>query len=561
MGVVRRRDDDPTRDTSRPVGAGGVELELNRFHAALLATRAQLTELRARLTEKLPEPEVRILDVHAAYLRDSAFIADVERLIQEEHLALESAIGKVIADFDRIFRLVQNDALRERAADLRDVGTRVLRNLTDPKQADGQAPGEFVLAVRELGVVDLFDAQGRGVLALLAERGGSASHAAILARSVRVPTLSDLPGLLEAVADGDFVIVDASEGTLRIHPPEHVRAQYAEAMREAELESLREDLPPAMVREPRSLDGERLHVSASCGSLAEVEQASALAVRAIELYRTEFFYLVAKQEPDVEALERHYAGVVAAAGDAPITFRLLHVDSGQGPTWLYPARERNPALGITGVRALLAYEGVLRRQLQALLTTSSPTALKLAVPFVTDVSELRRVKEILFEERRELVRAGKPVRKTVELGAVLEVPSAFLGAKDLAAESDFLLLGLDSMVQNLLAADRDNAATAGWFESLHPYVLRALRRVVRACRSASRPLTVFGSSLGEPAVLPFVLGCGVRHLAVPPANLREVLQRIGRLDLRLARRQARSLASATCVAETISLLKAYREGY
>jgi phosphoenolpyruvate-protein phosphotransferase (PTS system enzyme I) len=564
LGVVHRKDHQLARVTHERVPLDGVETELNRFHQALLAARAQLASLKEKLIGKVPVDDARILDVHVAYLKDSVFISDVENLISNEQLRLEAAIAKVISDFDRIFRLVQNETLRERAVDLRDVGIRVLRQLeqlADTPAEGGATPSDYVLVARELSIVDMFNLRGDRVLAILTEEGGLTSHAAVLARSMRIPTLTGLRGLLDAVSEGDFVIVDASEGLVRIDPDERVREQYREARSLLESETVSQVVPTWATAEPRTLDGEKVVVEALCGSLPEVEQAVALGMSAIGLYRTELLYLVDKEQPTRETLTRHYATVLSQARGAPVTFRLLQADSSLGLGWLHAAREPNPALGRAGVRALLAREEVLRRQIQALLRADVDKEARLLVPFVTDSGELRRVKEIVFEERLELRKSGEEHRERLALGVVLETPAALLGVQDLAKECDFLALALDSCLQHLLAADRENADLAGWFESLHPFVLRVLAETTRICDELGRPLSVFGYTATQPHNLPFLLGLGLRRFLVPPIGLREFLAEIGQVDARTARRATRQAMKSSCQAEMLSLVDGYRHGY
>ena len=563
VGVVHLKDYELDQTSLDRVPRDQVENELNRFHRALLDARAQLAELKGNLMGKVPLDDTRILDVHVAYLKDSVFISDVENLILNEQLSLEASIAKVITDFDRIFRLVRNETLRDRAVDLRDVGIRVLRHLeqnTDPDAAARTPPEDYVLVAKELSIVDMFNLRGDHVLAILTEEGGLTSHAGILARSMRIPTLTGVEGLLETAREGDRAIVDAAEGVVRLNPDEAVIAQYTEASGAADAPIARET-PAWATREPRTLDGRAVRVSASCGSLPEIEQAVALDMAAIGLYRTELLYLLEKEPPTRDHLLQHYANVLRTAEGAPVTFRLLHVDSTAEVGYLHAAREVNPALGRAGIRALFSREEVLRRQLQAILCASLDAPARISIPFVTDTGELRRVREVLFEERLELKKTGDPFQDRVELGAVIETPAAMLGAGDLAEESDFVVLGLDAFLQHVLAADRENMELREYFEALHPYVLRALKGIVGACREHATPLAVFGVTAVQPHNLPFLVGLGIEEFIVPPANLQEFLAELGQIDASSAERAASAAAASSSRADALSLVDVYRHGY
>jgi phosphoenolpyruvate-protein kinase (PTS system EI component) len=286
-----------------------------------------------------------------------------------------------------------------------------------------------------------------------------------------------------------------------------------------------------------------------------------MGMSAVGLYRTELLYLVEKEPPTRQTLTHHYQAVLAQAGGAPVAFRLLHADSSLGLGWLHAGREPNPALGRGGVRALLAREEVLRRQLQAVMRAAVEGPASLIVPFVTDVGELRRVKEILFEERLELKKTGEPFREKLPVGVVLETPASILGVQDLARECDFLVLALDSCLQHLLAVDRENSDLAGWFETLHPFVMRAVGEVARVCDDLGKPLSVFGFTATQPHNLPFLVGLGLRRFLVPPIGLRDFLSEIAQIDARTGRRAARAAQKASCQVETLSLVDGYRHGY
>ncbi|MCC6408893.1 MAG: phosphoenolpyruvate--protein phosphotransferase [Planctomycetes bacterium] len=569
LGVVHRKDYELSRAAVERVPLDQVERELNRFHQALSHARAQLARLKTSLAGKVAKDDARILDVHVAYLKDSVFISDVENLILEEQMSLEAAIGKVISDFDRIFRLVQNETLRERAVDLRDVGIRVLRHLekdVDAPAAGKVVPQNYVLVARELSIVDMFNLSGNQVLGILTESGGLTSHAAILARSMRVPTITGIEKLLEHVREGDFVILDASEGQVRINPDEVVVAQYRQAADDlAKVAAVGTAAREEMV--PRTRDGEVIHVAASCGNLPEVDQASSVGLAEVGLYRTELMYLVDKAEPTRDALARHYASVLEAARGGGVTFRLLHADSSLEIGYLHERREQNPALGRAGIRALLSRERVLRRQVQALLvggTTigdAGEARMRIALPFVTDCGELRRFKEILFEERLELRKNQEPHVEKCEIGVVIETPAAALGARDLAREADFLLLSLDSLQQHLLAADRENAELVASFQTVHPIVLRAVREVVRAAHAESKQVAVFGVTAVQPENVPFLLGVGVRAFCVAPASVEEFVKVVASVTLKNAKRAAEVAAAASAPGETTSLVDSYRHGY
>lgn len=566
MGKVHRQDHDLSKERTERVALDEVEVELNRFRAALDDSRLQLLDLKSRLSGRVREEDARILDTHLAYLRDSAFIADVENLILNEQMRLEGAIGKVVGDFDRIFRLVQNETLRQSAVDLRDVGIRVLRNLEQRASEKPAAapPRDYILVGRELSIVDMFNLANENVKGIVTQSGGLTSHAAIFARSMRIPTLTGVERLLDEVREGDFVILDATEGLVRVNPDEVVRAQYSEASRAGAPASSTEgaEVPDWARRPARTQDGEEVKLEASAGNLPEVEQSAALGVTTVGLYRTELLFLTDATPPSREALVQHYASVVGAARGGRVTFRLLAVDSSLGIKYLHPQKERNPSLGRVGIRALFAQPNLLRRQLQAILIAGHGADVRIAVPFVLDCADLRRVREILFEERLELRRTGERFQPSVPVGVVLETPGSLLGVRDFSAEADFMLLNLDALQQHLLAIDREDPELARALESLHPFVLRALAKVCEVAGGAGRELTVFGASAQRPENLPNLIGCGLRRFALPPSALQDFLDALEAVDAKAAARGARTSARSTSLSETrFRSLAEFRHGY
>jgi len=559
LGTVHRKDYDLARARAERIPREEIDGELNRLRAALDESRAQLADLKARLAGKIPDEDARILDTHVAYLKDSVFIADVENLILHEQMRLEAAITKVVGDFDRIFRLVQSETLRQSAVDLRDVGIRVLRNLES--RTEGEAPpNEYILVARELSIVDMFNLANEHVQGIVTEEGSMTSHAAIFARSMRIPTLTGVEGLLDAVQEGDFVILDAAEGILRVNPDDLVRQQYASAAAEDDAEES-PGVPEWALGPARTRDGREVSVTAVCGNLPEVEQAIEHGLTEVGLYRTELLYLVDKRAPSRDALVHHYSAVIAAARGGRVTFRLLSADSSLGLPFLHPGPEPNPELGRAGIRALLASPRVLRRQLQAILIAAADAEVRVAVPFLTDCGELRRLKEILFEERVELKKEGVRFQERLPLGAIVETPAAVLGVRDLAREAAFLIVNLDALVQYLLAADRENPSLDDRFETLHPMVLRALTKVVAVAHEESVELSAFGVTAADAFRLSLLVGAGLVRYAVAPGELRVVRDAVREIDSDLAVETAKRVAAGACPADAQSSVIGYRHGY
>ncbi len=565
LGRAHIKDNDLALVEESRVARDEVEGELNRFRRALESSIRQITDLKDRLDGQVAARDARILDTHLAYIKDSVFIADVEELIIGDQMRLDTAIAKVVNDFDRIFRLVESETLRQSAVDLRDVGIRVLRNIETGGEPETDEPDRYILVARELSIVDMFDLNNEHVLGIVTEGGGLTSHAAIFARSMRIPTVTGVEDLFEHVSEGDYLILDAAEGQVRVNPGELARTQYT--LTEDTVAGLRRDddsedtLPQRLELPIKTQDGLELEIASIAGNVAEVERAAKLGLPGVGLYRTELLYLLDKEQPTREALLAHYRAIAEKANPGEIVMRLLSANSGLGLRYLYPKREANPHLGRVGIRILLHQESVLRRQLQALLIAFDQRPLSIALPFVTDCGELRRVKEILFEERHLLERNGTSLGDKPRVGVVVQTPASVFGMQDLAREADFLTINLDSLLQGLLAADRDTGELSEYFESMHPFALRMLREVVRAAGENQRPLSVFGVSAADTANLPLLVGIGLRRFLAPAGVIGRFVTEARQLDSTAATRAARVAASSSCLGEAQSAIGAYRHGY
>jgi phosphoenolpyruvate-protein kinase (PTS system EI component) len=552
VGPAHRKLGELERAGNERLGDGEPEEELNRFRSALDRSRRQLVELRAQLSGKVAEDDARILDTHLAYLKDSAFIADVERQILEHHLRLAPAIAKVVADYERIFKLVQSERLRQGAVDLRDVGLRVLQNLEVEDAARGgqaAAPLRHVLVARGLSIVDLFNLHGEHVLGVVTEEGGLAGHAAIFARSMGIPTLVGVPGLLDTVAEGDMLLLDAGEGLLRVRPDPTLVEQYAGA---TPREDLALELDQLRARPLDALplgEGAVLRLGAACGNLPEVALAARAGVPEIGLFRTELLFLGERNLPSRAALAAHYEAVIAQARGAAVTFRLLDADSGLGAEHLTGPREPNPKLGRCGVRWLLMHEDVLRLQCSALLTATGGRPLRVAVPFVVDPDDVRRVRAVLLEEQSALRAKDATVAEKLEVGAVIETPASLVALRDLAREADFLTLNLDAFLQHLLAADPLVPELALWLRELHPLALRTLRRVAAVAQEERAPLSVFGAAAEDPDTARFLVGAGWRHLCAAPHALPGLVEHLSGADLEALSDAVEERSRATSLAE------------
>jgi phosphotransferase system enzyme I (PtsI) len=537
-----------------------IEVEIGRLRDAFGRAREQLEALKHKHGSSLGADELRIFDTHIAYLDDPKFAGEIERLVREEQFSLRAAIRKVVADYERIFQLVENEYLRQRAGDFRDVATRVLRNLEERAVPEplASAPGEaYVLAARQLTTVDMFSLDDELVAGIVAEEGGISSHAAILARSMGIPTVTgirDLPGKL---VDGDFIVVDGSSGEVVVNPDPAARADYERAAARH-----REAARTPLADEERAVlrDGTEIRIHAACGNLGEVDLARTLGMDGVGLYRTELMFLLERKVPDEADLVEHYREVVRQPGAGPVHFRLLDVGTTTPVVGLNQIAERNPALGMRGVRALLDTPALLRLQIRAILRAAAGThRAALLVPFVTGSADLARTRAVVVEERLALRKRKEPCADSLGLAPILEVPAAALNLRTLFEDADFAVVALDDLHAHLLAADRDNPRVRDYYQMMHPALFELLARMARDAQEADKRLILFGESAADPLRLPFYLGAGYTDFSVAPVRRRGMLRVLRRYTLEECQQLAAAVLEAPRTIDVQKILVAEAE--
>lgn len=526
------------------IAADEVETELNRLHQAFEKSRAQTEEIKQKQAETLGEAELRIFDAHLAYLGDAMFVTEIESQVIQERLSSREAVQMVFAKYDRIFTLVESDLLRRRASDLRDVATRLLRNLESDAVRDGGTPnGPYILAARKLTTADMFNLDNERVEGIVAEEGGMSSHAAILARSMGIPTLTGIRDMTKLLRDGDLIVLDATKGEVLTSPSDVMLAE-ATAGAQRWRESQEAAAQPSEENSHQTRDGTKIHVFGSCGSPGEADLANTFGMEGLGVYRTELLFLAEGEPPTEEALVDNYRKVIEAQQGKPVSFRLLDVSAATLEVKA-PQPERNPAMGQRGVRGLLARQRVLRMQLRAILRAAADVKnVAVLVPFVTTLSDMQRVKAAVVEERVSLMKAKVACAADVKIAPIIELPAAAMSLSALLNESDFAVVAIDDLQAHLLGADRDNASVREYYETVHPSVFEMLARMCKDADFRKKPLVLFGESAAEPVRVPFYVGVGYRHFSVAPVRLRGMLKVLARYSADECRRIAARMLEA-----------------
>jgi|OpeIllAssembly_1097287.scaffolds.fasta_scaffold01952_3 phosphotransferase system enzyme I (PtsI) len=533
--------------------------EIERFRRATESAVEEIGTLATQVSERLGPEYAAIFQAHAMVLKDRAFVGPVEKRIVQDAVNAEWAVTAAAHALAAKFRDLPDEDLALRSADVDDVARIVLKHLGDEGDSrlrmEDLAGAAIVLIADELTPSDAVRIPRDRVVGFATERGGATSHAAILARSFGIPAVVGVARLLESVGDDDRVIVDGRDGVVWREPSEEIVALFRdrreeEARRE---KSLKERSVGGVAT---TTDGVEVAVCANIELASEVVDVVEYGADGVGLFRSEFLYLAAGDLafPDVASQAAIYADVLRRLAPRPVVIRTYDLGGKKGARQLVGTDEPNPVLGLRGVRLCLARPEMFRTQLTALLTAAPAGNLRILVPMVSGVEEVRQVRAMLNEARAELVDQGVPVPESVPLGAMIEVPSAAVTADLIAPEVDFMALGTNDLVQYTLAVDRANETVSHLFRPEHPAVLRLVARVAEAARAARKPLSVCGEAAADPQLFLLLLGLGIREFSMGPRTV-PVIKEIARVvSVAEAARVARAALSLSTPDEVVALL-------
>lgn len=529
------------------------EAEIGRLHAALEVTRVQIEALRDEVARTIGEGEAAIFDAHLLVLEDAALVDEVAARVRRRKLNVEHIFSGVANRYIRDFRKINDDYLRERATDIRDVTGRILDNLLGHSPRNHRAGEPAVILAADLTPSDTASLPSDEVLAVVTEGGNRTSHSAIMARALEVPAVVGLKGLLKAVAPRDILVVDGDAGTVVINPS-------AGTLERARVSAEERKLRRAVLLADGGLsdadsEGVAFALHANIGGPEDLPDALGMRVAAVGLYRTENLFLRLDGWPDEEVQYAEYAAVVRAAEGRPVTFRTLDIGGDKHLGDSEP--EANPFMGFRALRLCLERPEIFRPQLRAILRASALGPVSVMFPMVSGVDELRRAKAALVAEAETLAAQGIRPAVPMRLGAMIEIPSASVVADAIAAECDFLSIGTNDLVQYLLAVDRGNERVANLYEPCHPAVILTLRHVFASAANRGVPCGVCGELAGDPGWAALLLGLGADSLSMSAPAVPEVRYVLRRSARESREGLAKAVLGATDSAESAALLREY----
>ena len=506
--------------------AADLDREVRRYRAAVRLARRQLLALKKRAARTLGDEHAYIFDAHLLMLEDRKLNEDVEAVIRDEAVNSEWAVKVVTDRILAVYDEIKDDYLRERSSDIEDVTRRLIVALSGESMGGRRLTEDAVVVAEELMPSTLAELDFTHIKAVATDVGGWTSHTAIIARGLGIPAVVGLRDFYRAARTGDSVVIDAGRGEVVLHPDRESLERLGVERRAASVSAARTAAAEDWRSPLRTRDGVEVTLRANVELPVEYEWVNRFGARGIGLFRSEFLLSHRGTMPNEDEQCAAYEELARVAGDEGVTVRLFDLGGDKLPgSRLDAGEERNPALGLRAIRFCLQHPDILRTQARAVLRAAARGRIDLVLPMVSDVTDVRRAREIIEEERDRLEAEGKEAGP-LRVGAMIEVPSAVLVAEKLAREVDFFSLGTNDLVQYTLAVDRTNDEVAGWFRTLHPAVLLSVRRALDAARVAGIPSVVCGEMAGSPAYAAVLLGLGARELSMAPASIPRVRRSI-----------------------------------
>ncbi len=517
-----------------------VPQEIIRFEKALIKTREQLHELQARIATGVgSSAPSSILEVHLSITEDPALIEPVMGRLPSERKNVEHILHEVVHKYIDALKSLPDEYLRERVADVQDVGHRILHNLLGREHVGlaNVPPGTIVIA-DDLSPSDTSSINRQNVVGFATDVGSHTSHTAIVARSLNLPAVVGLRDISQHVRDGQNVLLDGYSGTLVVDPSQQTLFVYGQI--EQKRLSVEERLASLRAQPAETLDGHRIVLAGNIELPSDVPPLQQAGAEGIGLFRTEFLYLNRKDYPSEDEQYEKYLEVARAVKPHPVVIRTLDLGGDKFRSQDAPT-ESNPFLGFRAIRFCLANVAVFTAQMRAILRASAEGNVHIMYPMISGVAEVVQANDLLESVKNDLRQHSVPFDDAIKIGAMIEIPSAALTAEMIAKEVDFFSIGSNDLIQYTMAVDRVNEKVASLYDPTHPAILRLIRSVVEAAHNNSIPVAVCGEMAGQPLYVPLLVGMGVDELSVAASSISRVKEVIRRLRLT----EAQELAATT----------------
>ncbi|RJX41063.1 phosphoenolpyruvate--protein phosphotransferase [Paenibacillus pinisoli] len=532
--------------------------EFERVYEGIRTSKVEIEQIKDELREVVGSDETNIFDAHLAILDDPVFMNEIQGIIQRQYKAAEVAVKEAIDHFVTMFDLLDDDYMKERALDIKDVGNRLLKHLLGvPEIALPADTQPFILIAKELSPSQLAHINPDHVLGIVTLAGSTTSHSSIMARALGVPLVVGVEqGLTEPIMTGQTIVIDGSDGTVYIDPIEAVIERYNQ-LHDKQMEE-KKKLQHFASRHSVTPDGKALRLEANISSIKELEIALSSGANGVGLFRTEFLYMDRNRFPKEEEQFEVYRSVAEKLDGHPLVIRTLDVGGDKQLDYFELPEEDNPFLGYRAIRISLDRTDLFKTQLRAILRASVYGQVKLMYPLISSVDEVRSANRILNEAKMELEQEGIPYDKGMKVGIMIEVPAAVMIADLLAQEVDFFSIGTNDLVQFTLAVDRMNEEISHLYEPFHPALLRMLKLTVDAAKRSGITVGVCGELAGDMRALPIWLSLDVDELSMSAHSILHVKERLLGTKQEESQGLFEHLQQCRTSSEVIAMLEAFK---
>nr|WP_315045283.1 phosphoenolpyruvate--protein phosphotransferase [uncultured Leptotrichia sp.] len=498
-----------------------IESELTKLEDGLKKSKTQLIAIREKVKEKMGEDKAAIFDGHIMLLEDEDLIMEVEDKIKGEGLPAAKALHDGINEYCEMISQLDDPYLRERAADLQDIGKRWLKNLLGIRIKDlSDLEPNTVVVTYDLTPSDTAQLDLENCVGFLTEIGGKTAHSAIMARSLELPAVVGIKGVLNEVKEGETVIMDGEEGELFLDPSPELIAEYV--AKKEKLAAEKEELKKLISEEAVTTDGRKVDIWGNIGSPNDVDAVIASGATGIGLYRTEFLFMNSDHFPTEEEQYEAYKVVVQKMQGKPVTIRTMDIGGDKELPYLDLPKEMNPFLGYRAIRISLENKDMFKTQLKAILRASHYGQIKIMYPMISSVNEIRKANEILEECKKELDEVGELYDRNIKVGIMVETPSTAIIAYKFAKEVDFFSIGTNDLTQYFLAVDRGNEMVSALYNSFNPAVLEAIQKVIDAAHNAGISVSMCGEFAGDKKATKLLLGMGLDSFSMSASSTLQV---------------------------------------
>ncbi|MBA2872769.1 phosphotransferase system enzyme I (PtsI) [Anoxybacillus calidus] len=528
--------------------------EVARFEAAITKAKAELETIRARALEELGEDKAAIFSAHLLVLSDPELLNPIKEKIETESVNAEYALRETANMFITMFESMDNEYMKERAADIRDVTTRVLAHLLGVSVSNPSMISEEVIIIAEdLTPSDTAQLNRKYVKGFTTDIGGRTSHSAIMARSMEIPAVVGTQSVTAEIQNGDLVIVDGLHGKVIVNPSVEVVAEYEKKL--AHFEAQKAEWAKLVNERTITKDGHHVELAANIGTPDDVKGVLENGAEGIGLYRTEFLYMGRDHLPTEEEQFEAYKTVLERMEGKPVVVRTLDIGGDKELPYLDLPKEMNPFLGFRAIRLCLEMQDMFRTQLRALLRASVYGNLKIMFPMIATLDEFRQAKAILLEEKAKLQAEGVQVSDNIEVGMMVEIPAAAILADQFAKEVDFFSIGTNDLIQYTMAADRMNERVSYLYQPYNPAILRLISNVIDAAHKEGKWAGMCGEMAGDAIAIPILLGLGLDEFSMSATSILRARSQMKKLSKEEAARFKETILSMRTAEEVVAFVK------